>query len=801
MEREKIIEGPARKGGLRRRLLIWNLVLLGLTLISVILASYIFMQRQTRRDSAELQSEIATVTANRIDAFINRKIERLSDSAVSMSLYRLGSEEQRLLAILLLKNDRAFTEASILDSKGMELIKVSERRVYIPSELSDQSMSAKFKKAIRGENYVSPVYTSDKAEPYVTLAVPLYVTPQDVAGVVSAEAYLKFLWEIIGRVRFGAAGYAYLVDSQGNLIAHEDPSLVLKRINLSQIPAVQKFIHNPTLPDPAPAREEQGITGRPVLSTYAPVRGLGWAVILEEPVDAALANVKLMERFALLLLGIGLFVGAFVVIWVSNKITEPIRELHRGARIIGSGNLKHRVEIKTGDEIEWLAGEFNKMTEELNVSYSTLEEKVEQRTRELSALYDVTTTVNQSLELDPVLQEVIKKITWIFHFDATRIFLFNSTGSQLHLRASFETRPEFWTDVRVFQAGQGIVGKVAKTGEPLIFENILSDPRYHELSHTKLYQKVGLISLAVFPIRAKVKCVGSLVCNSQVPRRLALEEVNLLTSMANQIGVAVENADLFAALKNKTTELEKANLDLQEASRIKSEFMAAMSHELRTPLNVIVGNVELLNDGFFGEITEEQRQSLQIVTRHAQVLLKLISDVLTLTKMEARKMALEVATIQLGEIITNVKGYVDQLSRNGHLKILWEVEPNLPPIITDALKLEEILQNLIGNAYKFTPKGRIEIRARDLKGENRIEFAVADTGIGIREKDLEKIFDEFHQLKEAHTANFSGVGLGLSIVKKYLELMQGEIRVESRPGVGSTFTFTLPYSLQLPSNS
>ena len=119
---------------------------------------------------------------------------------------------------------------------------------------------------------------------------------------------------------------------------------------------------------------------------------------------------------------------------------------------------------------------------------------------------------------------------------------------------------------------------------------------------------------------------------------------------------------------------------------------------------------------------------------------------------------------------------------------------------TNALKLEEILQNLIGNAYKFTPKGAIEIRVRDLNGKDGIEFAVADTGIGIKQDDLEKIFEEFHQLDEAHTGPYSGVGLGLSIVKKYLELMQGDIRVESQPGAGSTFTFTLPYESELVSS-
>jgi signal transduction histidine kinase len=314
------------------------------------------------------------------------------------------------------------------------------------------------------------------------------------------------------------------------------------------------------------------------------------------------------------------------------------------------------------------------------------------------------------------------------------------------------------------------------------------------LSQTKSAEKGGLHFLAVFPIMAKALCLGTLHCVGQNPRRLGDNEIRLLTSMADQIGVAVENANLFASMSDKSIALEKVNLQLQDASRIKSEFMAAMSHELRTPLNVIMGNVELMADRFFGDVTESQRKSLTQITHHAKILLKLINNVLTLTKVEGGKMPVESNTIEIDEVIANVKGYAEQLSRNGQPQILWNVEPNLPPITTDALKLEEILQNLIGNAHKFTPSGSIEIRVRNLKEKKRFEFAVADTGIGIEEKDLGKVFDEFHQLREAHTGNFDGFGLGLNIVKKYLDLMRGEIRVESQAGSGTTFTFTLPYS-------
>jgi HAMP domain-containing protein len=392
-----------RTGGIRRRLLVWNLSLFGLVLFGIVLASYLYVERHIKKDSFELQAEIAPLVAARIDAFVKQKIERLSDAAISMSLYPTGSKEQELLAVLLLKNDTAFTDASILNSKGMEVAKVSKRNVYTLGERFDQSGSEKYKKAIEGGIYVSPVHTSDRAEPYVTLALPLKANHQDITGVLSAETNLKFLWEVIGNIRFGVAGYAYLVDGRGNLIAHKDPSLVLRRVNLDHVHEVQEFLRDRSVPDPTPTDESDGIMGKPVLSTYAPLSGLGWAVILEEPLGVALADVKMVRQFAFLLLAIGLSVGAVVIIWGANRITRPIQKLQGGVKIIRAGNLDHQVEIVTGDEIQSLADEFNSMARELKASHSTLEEKVEQRTRELSALYDVTTTVNQSLELEPVL--------------------------------------------------------------------------------------------------------------------------------------------------------------------------------------------------------------------------------------------------------------------------------------------------------------------------------------------------------------------------------------------------------------
>jgi len=622
----KTVRTPLRGGGIRRRLLMWGLSLFGVALSIVVVTGYFYTVRQIEQDAAELQSELASLTAGHIRDFVRRKIERFSDNADAVSLYPLGSKEQQLLLRLLVKNDSSFTDASIINSEGMEVVKVSDRKVYFPSDLTDQSKSPKFVKALKGEDYISAVYTSARAQPYVTLAIPLWGTAQSIIGVLSAEADLSFLWEVIGKIHFATAGYAYLVDEHGNLIAHKDATLVLKRLDLRQVDGVQKFLRNPARSDPTPAHEGRGLLDKPVLTTYAPVPELGWAVILEEPLDAALANVEKLKRYALVLLVIGLIVGAAVIAWVSSRMVGPIRELHQGAKIIGSGNLDYRVNIETGDEIEWLGEEFNKMAGELKISYATLEQKVKD-----------------------------------------------------------------------------------KTGE----------------------------------------------------------------------------------LENANSELEQANRSLLRANKAKDEFLSVMSHELRTPLNVVMGYSQMVKDGILGQINPEQESALEKVIGRSKDLLSMISEILQVTSIEAGKVKAEMQEIYLAELLDELRSTYE-IPLDKKLTFNWDYPSEPRAMRTDGGKLKHILQNLINNAIKFTDEGHVTVSARYSRETKIAEFKVADTGTGIQEDLLPLIFEMFRQLDSSQTRNHGGAGVGLYIVKKYLDILGGKIQVESQVGRGSVFTVTIP---------
>ncbi|MEE9144614.1 MAG: GAF domain-containing protein, partial [Candidatus Binatia bacterium] len=424
------------------------------------------------------------------------------------------------------------------------------------------------------------------------------------------------------------------------------------------------------------------------------------------------------------------------------------------------------------------------------VENAKLFEEVKRKSQELEVLVRINRDIAALLDRETLLANIAEQARRLLKMDGANFRLIE--GEYLNLIGS--SRPEKMCFRQRFKIGESLAGKVIQENRVIALKNFLDDPTMVE-DHREMLRKAGYRSYLGIPLQIGGRAIGVINLISREEREISPGEISLMTAFADQAGIAIENANLFAEVRDKAVELEKLNLDMQLANQAKSDFMTAMSHELRTPLNVIIGNVDLIMDGIFGEITERQVVSLKKILRYSQFLLKLVTSVMTLTRMGAKKARLEVSTFDLGEVLGHMRAYAEQLNQDRGLEVRWNVEPDLPSMTTDALKLEEILQNLIGNAFKFTSRGSIEVRVRNLQTKERVEFGIADTGIGIEEGDLKQIFDEFYQLKEAHTGEYNGVGLGLSIVKNYLEIMNGEIQVESQQGKGSVFNFTLPYSI------
>lgn len=242
-------------------------------------------------------------------------------------------------------------------------------------------------------------------------------------------------------------------------------------------------------------------------------------------------------------------------------------------------------------------------------------------------------------------------------------------------------------------------------------------------------------------------------------------------------------------------EAKKSNKELQKATEHKSQFLARMSHEIRIPLSIVIGFLDILSSGNLGPLNEKQRAALDKMQVQSQRLQKMIGSVLRISQIEEGVIPLEISTFPMDGIIESLRAVADDLQRKTGLKVIWDIDRDLPPITSDAPKLEDIIQNLMVNAFKYTSEGEVRIRIKNRAESKSIECVVEDTGIGIAPENLPKIFDGFHQIDS--TASSQGVGLGLAIVKNYLDLLKGKIQVQSQPGKGSTFTLTLPYKLEV----
>lgn len=255
-----------------------------------------------------------------------------------------------------------------------------------------------------------------------------------------------------------------------------------------------------------------------------------------------------------------------------------------------------------------------------------------------------------------------------------------------------------------------------------------------------------------------------------------------------------EMARLNALLTEQQEELRRINTKLAEASRHKSEFLANMSHELRTPLNAVIGFTELLAAGTYGPMPSRVEEPLQEIRQNAKRLMGLISDVLDLAKIEAGHMELSCAEYLVPEVVESVTAMVRPLAEQKGLALLAEVEPGLPEGFGDAQRIRQALLNLAGNAVKFTETG--EIRIRSSRREAAFLFEVADTGIGVPGEVLEQVFEPFRQADATVTRKHGGVGLGLSIAKRFVEMHGGRIWAESTPGHGSLFAFSIPIRVE-----
>ncbi len=443
----------------------------------------------------------------------------------------------------------------------------------------------------------------------------------------------------------------------------------------------------------------------------------------------------------------------------------------------------------------------------------------------------ISEQIRDALDVESILATVTRQVKALVKADRVIIFQLFADGKSRIVEESVDPaysalKEQQWEDESF---GQEILDCYLQ-GRPRIVADTMTD---HWTQCLQEYTIAGQIqSKVVVPILLEegelqqgrwvdpgehTQLWGLMCVHACGDRRIWEEsEALLLQQIANHLAISIQRVNLFQQIQQELSERQQAearltesnyqlaisNEQLARATRLKDEFLANMSHELRTPLNAILGMTEGLDDGVFGDLNPQQHDALQTIDRSGTHLLELINDILDLAKIEAGQIELSRTLTPIGELCQSSLTFIRQQAVKKRLQLQLHVQFELPDLLLDERRMRQVLINLLNNAVKFTPEGGcitlgVTLESRtDLGGNGQcVRFAVTDTGIGIAPADLKKLFQPFIQVDSALNRHYEGTGLGLSLVKRIVELHGGQVGVTSEVGVGSCFTLDLPYSL------
>jgi signal transduction histidine kinase/CheY-like chemotaxis protein len=418
--------------------------------------------------------------------------------------------------------------------------------------------------------------------------------------------------------------------------------------------------------------------------------------------------------------------------------------------------------------------------------------EAQRRALELQTAAEIARDTTSTLTLDLLLDRMVNLLCERFNYYHASIFLLDDTSTYAVIR---ESVGEAGKDMKqrgykLAVGSKSIIGTVTATGKPVIVNDVSQSQTYYPnplLPDTR--SEMGLA------LKLADRIIGAVDLQSNKVNTFTADDVAVMQVLADQIAVAIDNARSYEIA-------QKAVAEMQEVDRLKSQFLANMSHELRTPLNSIIGFSRVILKGIDGPINDVQKQDLGAIYNSGQHLLALITDILDLSKLEAGKMELQFAEVNLSDLINSAMSTAVGLVKDKPIRLNHVVPANLPMVMADSTRVRQVLINLVSNASKFTDEGSITIEAFtdfNQDGKPEIMVTVTDTGVGIAEEDRSKLFQPFSQVDDSPTRKTGGTGLGLSICKSLIEMHGGKIGLlNSQMGKGSTFFFTLPLPIPEP---
>jgi signal transduction histidine kinase/CheY-like chemotaxis protein/HAMP domain-containing protein len=491
--------------------------------------------------------------------------------------------------------------------------------------------------------------------------------------------------------------------------------------------------------------------------------------------------IELAKKINTYIISVNVLFAVFAIVLgfvLSRSTTKPVGQLRDGTQNIMKG-IFQPITLRQRDELGALAKDFNHMSEMLQNNYNRL-----------TAYSELMTALNKHDSTENVEQASLQILCLHTGAAVGALYLMESETNVLKLVSGHALN--MTEDKMEYKLGEGIPGQCAAMQQNLEVNDIIATKEF--IIDTGLVRVTPTNVLAA-PILFQENLIGVIVLGALRPfDTLRLE---IIKNSVPQIGVAITNAmnldstrKLSSEIATKNNELNTKNAELQKAYRVKSDFLSNMSHELRTPLNSIIGFTSVLLGPHGEPLSPDQAKAIEKVLKNGKHLLELINDILDFSKIEAGRTPVNLDSGEINEIISNVMVTVEPMVTAKGVKLVQEVEPDIPLLNTDILKVKQILLNLLSNAAKFTEHGTISIIAK--KHDDMISISVKDDGIGIEPKNLDRVFEEFSQIDSSSSRKYKGTGLGLPIAKNYARLLGGNLTVQSEFGKGSTFVLVLP---------
>jgi signal transduction histidine kinase/HAMP domain-containing protein len=567
-------------------------------LITSGLVELYFTYQENKAALLSLQREKATAAASRIESYI-QEIER---QLGWMRLPQVGPqtpEQRRIEYLKLLRLVPAITDVVLLDATGREQLRVSRLGMDVTGGEADLSNDPKFLETRSGKTYFSPVYFRKETEPYMTIAV---AGMGDRAGITVAEVNLKFIWDVISRIKIGNEGLAYVVDSGGRLIAHPDISYVLQKQDLSALPQVKAAREDVASDDSERVTIARSPQGREVLTAHANIPSLGWHVLVEQPLTEAFAPLYAsLKRTGLLLLA-GLVLAVLGSLYVARRMVKPIEAIQTGAVQFAAGNLDQRISVNTGDELEALGEQFNTMAAQLKDSYEGLERKVHERTSELSESLEQQTATAEILrvissspaDIQPVLAAVTQRAAQLCDAPDSRLYLVED--GEARYVAGFGVMLGASDNLPLDKAM--VVPRAILERSVLHIEDLAT--RLDEFPDARTAQgQFGTHTIVAVPLMRENRAFGALLLRRQEVRPFTEKQIALVRTFADQAVIAIENVRLFKELAARNHEITEA-LEQQTATAEILKVISSSPTDLEPVFGCILDNATRLCDANLG---------------------------------------------------------------------------------------------------------------------------------------------------------------------------------------------------------